>query len=82
MPLTSDVMGRGFGKVFSVHTTKVLQVFNDKGDEGGFDLGFGLGIEHEFAYQLREQSLPLQEISLTSLLGDGGVALSSPYHGP
>jgi hypothetical protein len=53
MPLTSDVMGRGFGKVFSVHTTKVLQVFNDKGDEGGFDLGFGLGIEHDFAPGLR-----------------------------
>ncbi len=42
-----------------------------------------LGWAYEYTYQLKEQSLPLQEISLTALLGDGaGVALSTPYVGP
>lgn len=42
-----------------------------------------IGWCYEHNWQLREESLPLQEISLSALLGvDSAISLGSPYQGP
>lgn len=52
-PLRGDVLGCEFGKFGTFVRGNFFKVGNNFANESGFDFGFGLGIEHDFAPGLR-----------------------------
>jgi hypothetical protein len=90
--LASEVMGhlvacswpirRHLGlRQFSVTEVGNIQELEESNENYVVPITVGWGYEH--TWQLREESLPLQSVSLTSLLGpDSRIGLGTTYQGP
>jgi hypothetical protein len=67
---------------FSVTEVGAIQEIEESNENYVIPITVGWGYEH--TWQLREESLPLQSVSLTSLLGGASeaVAMGTSYQGP
>ncbi len=65
---------------FSVTEVGAIQEIEESSENYVVPITIGWGYEH--TWELKEQSLPLQAVNLTSILGDDNISLSSQYQGP
>lgn len=65
---------------FSVTEVGAIQELEESSENSVIPITVGWGYEH--VWQLREESMPLQAVSLAGIVGNQGVALGSNYQGP